>query len=315
MSKVRSSLITLVALFSISQVAGVCEVSAQVEEGFFEGADGVRIHYQKLGQGGETLVVLHGTPTRMYFMAPDFEPLARSHTLIFYDQRGGGRSQLLSDPEQLGWEYHVRDLEALREHFGLDRVNLFGKSWGSVLAALYASEYPDRVGRLILSTMRVRRDAPRAPSTLTEEDGQRLREILAGWEGSQNLRALCEEYWQIMLASNPEYDRMKGGMCEEPMEALRVTWKVNRALQQSWGDWDWRPRLKEISAPTLLVKGAKAETGIFVAKEWLDVLPNSRLLIIPEAQTFEWVANPGVFFGAVDQFLRGEWPEGVEAGG
>lgn len=313
MTRSRWLLSTTVILVFFGQ--GLGPVKAQVEEGFLEGADGVRIHYQKLGQGGEALVVLHGTPSRMYFMAPDFGPLAEDHTLIFYDQRGGGESELIEDPEHLGWEYHVRDLEALRLHFGLDQLNLFGKSWGSVLAALYASEYPDRVGKLVLSTMRIRRDAPRAPSTLSDDDRARLQEILGEWKAAEDLPALCEEYWDIMTGSNPEYSRMKGSMCKEPAEALRVTWDTNRALQGSWGDWDWRPRFAGIKVPTLLVKGEEAETGILVAREWLEVIPDSRLVLIPGARALEWVANPDVFFRAVREFLQGEWPEGAVTGG
>ena len=95
-----------------------------------------------------------------------------------------------------------------------------------------------------------------------------------------------------MTGTNPEYSSMKGSMCREPTESLRVTWDTNRALQQSWGEWDWRPRFSLIEVPTLLVKGEDTETGILVAREWLEVIPDSRLYLIPGARALEWVANP-----------------------
>ena len=76
--------------------------------------------------------------------------LGAKRTLIMYDQRGSGRSEVVTDPKRLTAEDHVRDLEALRKHVGLRKMTLVGLSWGSGLAALYAAQYPDRVSRMIL---------------------------------------------------------------------------------------------------------------------------------------------------------------------
>lgn len=123
--------------------AGSPVSTAAVSEGYFSAADGVRLFYRRIGSGTNALVCLHGGPgLNLASGCLDAEPLAKDRTLLMYDQRGSGRSQLVTDPKMLTARDHVRDLEALRQSFGLERLTLVGFSWGAGLAALYATEYP-----------------------------------------------------------------------------------------------------------------------------------------------------------------------------
>ena len=69
---------------------------------------------------------------------PDLQPLAGNRGILMYDQRGGGRSEIITDPNRLTAADHVRDLEAVRVALDLDRFALVGESWGARLAVLYA---------------------------------------------------------------------------------------------------------------------------------------------------------------------------------
>jgi proline iminopeptidase len=80
----------------------------------------------------------------------DIEPLAGGRTLITYDQRGGGRSDIVTDPKLLTAAAHVRDLEAMKQHFQINQMTLIGFSWGAGLAALYTADHPQAVKRLLL---------------------------------------------------------------------------------------------------------------------------------------------------------------------
>src|SRR4029453_16743458 len=91
-------------------------------EGFVLTPDSVRLFPQIVGAGRDTIIVLHGGPgLTLDYLAADLEPLAARHTLLFYDQRGAGRSSLVSDSAGLSAERFVDDLEAIRAHFGLTK--------------------------------------------------------------------------------------------------------------------------------------------------------------------------------------------------
>ncbi len=93
---------------------------AQPREGYIESHDGVALYYRTLGVAGDTVVVVHGGPFVDHgYLAPDLEPLAETHVLTFYDQRGTGRSTLVSDTASLRIAAHIADLEAVRRHFEL----------------------------------------------------------------------------------------------------------------------------------------------------------------------------------------------------
>src|ERR1043166_9528123 len=108
---------------------------------------GVTLFERRIGAGPPT-VVLHGGPGPHHdYLRPGFDRLARRRSLIYYDQRGGGRSPV-SRETPVGWREHVEDLEALRGLWRVERLAVAGYSWGALLALLYALEHPDRVDRL-----------------------------------------------------------------------------------------------------------------------------------------------------------------------
>ncbi len=93
----------------------VVSAGAAAQRGLATGADGVRLHYRTLGRGVPRLVVLHGGPgSNMNAVWPDLEPLGSGRSVLLYDQRGAGRSPVITDRAQLTAGHHVRDLEALR---------------------------------------------------------------------------------------------------------------------------------------------------------------------------------------------------------
>jgi len=105
-------------------------------------------------ESDEVLLYLHGGPgeTAMYFnsiVAPYFEPYAK---LIFYDQRGTGRTRLKMKPEDKATVTTKQLLADLHEvvlylcqHYQVERIGLIGHSWGSVLGTLYVKEHPQRI--------------------------------------------------------------------------------------------------------------------------------------------------------------------------
>ena len=117
----------------------------------FASYDGTQIGYRELGDG-PLLVCLPGGPGRAAEYFGDLGGLSRSRRLIMPDTRGTGESEDPSDPLSYRCDRLVGDVEALRAHLGLDRMDLLGHSAAGDLATLYAAAYPQRVARLILLT-------------------------------------------------------------------------------------------------------------------------------------------------------------------
>ncbi|MGK5675045.1 alpha/beta fold hydrolase [Micromonospora sp. URMC 106] len=117
----------------------------------FSAPDGTRLSYRTAGDG-DPLVCLPGGPMQDSVYLGDLGGLSRRRRLVVLDLRGTGRSAIPEDPSSYRCDRLVDDVEALREHLGLDRVDLLGHSAGANLATLYAVRHPRRVGKLALIT-------------------------------------------------------------------------------------------------------------------------------------------------------------------
>ena len=106
-------------LLLVLALVGAPAAAQEQEDGFVAVEDGVRLYYRIEGEGPETLVVVHGGPGySLESIRADFTPLAMNRRVIYYDQRGNGRSSLVDDPEKLEISYHIADLEAIRRGSG-----------------------------------------------------------------------------------------------------------------------------------------------------------------------------------------------------
>ncbi len=240
--------------------------------------NGVRLYTRQLGDG-PSVVVLHGGPGAHHdYLLPQYDRLAPGRALRYYDQRGGGRSAVARDVA-VGWREHVADLEALRDHWRLDRLTLLGYSWGGLLAVLYALEHPDRIAGLALVSA--------APVTAVwrEEFERRFAARMAEpWIA----RRRAELSTLALTHSDPEkYRRMAfalsvAGYFHDPgraqeMTPFRVTERTRRAVWDSLGNYDLRARIRQTfpngTAPrSLLLHGIYDPMPIEAARETAALL-------------------------------------------
>lgn len=296
------------------------DTAPEVHEGFVEAGDDVRLFYRTVGSIGDTMVVIHGGPGfDMEYFAADLEPLADRMTLLFYDQRGAGRSSLVSDSVQLDARRFVDDLEALRMHFGLEKMTLFGHSWGAAVAALYTFEHPERVGRLlIVGGVPIRRAqlvdafqqmAAGRDSTERRRMEERYEAHLADPGDAEACRAYYELWFRPFYRDPAAANRTRGDFCAGAPDALRnKVESVDRYTQASLGDWDWRPSAADVDAPTLVIHGTADPLPMAGSRDWARALPNARLLVLDGVGHFPYLEVPDAFFSAVSDFVQGEWP-------
>src|SRR5207237_4561645 len=235
--------------------------------------NGVRIFTRRVGDG-PPVVVLHGGPGAHHdYLLPQYDRLARGRTLLYYDQRGGGRSPVPRDTP-VGWREHVADLEALRQHWGIDGLALLGYSWGGLLAVLYALEHPARVERLALvcpapATARWRREFERRFAARMAEPwiARARRELSAS--GRREIDP--EKYRRLAFALSVAPYFHDPSRARE-MTPFRVTARTQQAVWQSLGDYDLRDRVRKTvpkgKAPrALLVHGVFDPMPIASARE------------------------------------------------
>jgi pimeloyl-ACP methyl ester carboxylesterase len=109
----------------------VKEDSMLMDEGHCPVADGIRLYYQRYGDGPLTILIPNAAS-----WAADLERLAPGHTRIYYDLRCRGRSDPVTDPAQIGMEQDLHDLEVLRQRLGFEQIALLAWSYVGGLAAL-----------------------------------------------------------------------------------------------------------------------------------------------------------------------------------
>lgn len=291
---------------------------------FFPGADGVRLAYRRVGRGKNVVVCIHGGPgLNMASGCLDAEPLAKGRTLIMYDQRGSGRSELICDPKLLTANHHVRDLEALRQHFRLRRMTLIGFSWGAGLAALYTTAHPERVERLLLVApmppakrpfweQRLAKVNDKLGSKVVARMGEIRQRIPSA--GDEETLALCRELRVSYRAYlyNPANITHVRDRCDAPPASIRNGITVTRVTLESLGDWDFRPHLSQFKMPALVLEGAESEVPLEATREWVATMQNARLLLIPESGHELWAEQLTIFLMAAEQFLSGKYPERAE---
>jgi pimeloyl-ACP methyl ester carboxylesterase len=146
----RASGIAAALLLAILLAILPAPAALAAQTGWVTTADSARLYHRIIGHGADTIIAIHGGPGLDHeSIAGDFAVLGTRHTVIFYDQRGGGKSTLPVDTSTLVASRQVRDLDELRRHFGLARVTLVAHSYGPLLAASYAIVHPGNVKRMV----------------------------------------------------------------------------------------------------------------------------------------------------------------------
>jgi proline iminopeptidase len=311
---------TRLRLLLIALAAPIALASAQLapREGYVLTPDSAQLYYRVIGSGADTIIAIHGGPgVDLESIAGDFAPLGAKHVVIFYDQRGAGRSTLPTDTVRLNAIQQIADLDAVRRHFGLTRVTLVAHSYGPLLAATYAIAHPDVVRRMVLfGPVPPRRGAlwtRMGQSMATKLDSAaRFRMAAANRmlaDTTSDARQACRAYWaEGMRPRLAEPERslplIRSDLCASAPAGIRYGLRTtNRVVMGSYGDWDIRAALKSVSAPTLIVHGEAESIPMDLVEEWVTALPHARLKRVPRAAHFTYAERPELVWPAVEAFL------------
>jgi proline iminopeptidase len=265
---------------------------------------GVSLLVRRVGSG-PTVLVLHGGPGAHHeYLLPQFDALSRGRELVYYDQRGGGRSPVARSVP-VGWVEQVADLEALRDYLGLERLTLAGYSWGGLLAVLYALEHRERVERLALispaPTWRAARErfeetfSKRNLDPVFQEQRRRLRE--SGLR-ERDPDAFQQRIFELSVAPyffDPERAR--------DLTPFRVTGRTQQEVWASFGDYDLRPRLVELRGiPSIVMHGENDPIPIEAARTTAEAI-GADFHPLPRCGHVPYVEANEAFRALLDGFL------------
>ncbi|MFC1402120.1 MULTISPECIES: alpha/beta fold hydrolase [Streptacidiphilus] len=271
--------------------------------------DGVRLWAIRSGEG-VPVVFCHGGPGLWDFLGDLAELLADRAAVHRWDQRGCGRSQRCG-PYSVARS--VADLEAVRRHFGLDRMALLGHSYGSHLALQYALDHPERVSSLVyLSGTGIdSRDTWR--STYQQNLRANLGTHLERWEaldGRERTEAEGRE-WCVLQCSADYADRERA---LELSEAAATPWfgvnldcnaTVNTDVKRTLGRPELRAACEKLDLPVLIVHGAEDIRPDWALDSLEQALPRVSRTLLDGAGHLPWVERPEAFRSVVGDFLAG----------
>ena len=268
---------------------------------------------------------MHGGPgaSHDYFL-PYVLPLARTHRLIFIDERGSGRSEKLQDASGYTIEAMVEDLEAVRRAFHLTKFDLLGHSYGGALVQAYALKYQRNLAHLILgSTWSSTKKLNEVFVRMKEKMAPELREKIEtaekqGLFGHGNLyernrypteymiAAWGEGYFPYLYQNRPDpnYD---------PVAAGNMSWDLYREMWGSDGEFvitgnlksvEYTERLTQIQVPTLILVGDHDECDPELSRDMQAKIEGSKLVVLPQSGHMTFVDQPDLWVKTVNEFLK-----------
>lgn len=281
--------------------------------------DDTSLYVRAIGEG-PPVIVLHGGPDFDHrYLLPDLDRLGDSFRLIYYDQRGRGRSAQSVRPEDVSLDSDLDDLDAVRRHFRLDAPVLLGHSWGTVLALEYALRHPTRVSRLVLMN----------PAPVSADDVAAFRKAYLERQGADMARQRAIVASAAYQAGDPEavvaryrlhfkpalkrrehYEAlmsvMQAAFLSQGRDGIvRARAVEDRLMRDTWEvpGYDLLPRLRGLRVPTLVIAGADDFIPVEIAERIAKALPGAELVTVENCGHFAYLECAGDVREALGNFF------------
>ncbi len=261
------------------------------------------------------LLVLHGGPGAHHdYLLPQMLHLAERYNVIFYDQRGGGKSK--SDArETITWQTHVADMAAVIQELEISPLSIVGYSFGGMLALLYCLE-----SRNNGDMPKVERLALIDPAPLRMDFRKQFEAEFARRQAGMEIRKMREDLAASGLReSDPEaykqrtFELAVAAYFADPAKArdltpFRVTGRVQTQVWESLGaDFDVLGQLEPMGFPTLFVHGRDDPIPVESTIEGAKAM-NAELALLDDCGHVPYVEQPAGLFAVLDRFLTATDP-------
>jgi proline iminopeptidase len=267
-------------------------------------ANGFNLFCDRSG-AGPAMLTFHGPGFDHMMLKPWLDRLGDTVELVYYDQRGSGRSQC-SDLSDVTNETWVLDADAVRASLGLNDVVVFGHSYGGCLVQEYALAFPDRVRGLVLCSTMPAFDYPEAmlSNARARATAEEFEAIISGFSAPARDDDAFRDLWTRIL---PVYFHRPGeGMAQLVESQQRLSAAAsNRAIFACLPGFTTLDRLDGIKAPTLVLAGrddwvTPPDHG---AVRISRLIPNARLRIFESSGHFPFIEEQEAFVATVRDWL------------
>ena len=275
--------------------------------------EGAQLFCRTMGKG-KPLVILHGGPGLLThdYLLPAMNRLSENNFVVFYDQRGCGRSKACLDADSINIRKYVSDLEAIRNYFDCQDFSLLGHSWGAFLAMNYVIAFPKRVERIILSNPAPMNSVEYAlfAEHWMSKMAVYLDEIKKV-ESSEGFALGDEEvskyYNRLVFGAyfhlSEKVDLLNLKMSPEVFLNGRKVYEIfNENLFSK--SFDCYEAFNEVRAPTLIIHGNSDIVPLQVPENIHAAIHHSKYHLIEECGHFPFVEKPDEFFEVVRSFLK-----------
>jgi proline iminopeptidase len=274
---------------------------------------GGNIWWKRVGSGSKTpILTLHGGPGAGHNYLLPLQALASDRQVIFYDQLGCGKADSPADETIYTIQRSVDEVDAVRKALGLEKVILFGHSWGSMLAIEYLCQGRGAgVEKLILggalaSVPQTVAGMLRLIDALPDGKGKRLHELeAAGQQAGAEYQEIVKLFYDTHLCrADPTGSFAQSGEIIDKSIAYRVMNGPNEfTITGVIKDWDRRKDLGTIKLPTLLTTGEFDEVTLDCHETIRDGIAGSRLEIMKDCSHATMDEKPAEYVSILRQFI------------
>ena len=242
------------------------------------------------------VLVLHGGPGSAHDALEGLGALAeQGRRVVFYDQLGSGESDRPDDRSLWTVETFLDQLRSVRERLGLERVHLFGTSWGGMLVLEYAFTRPKGLASLVLNS------TPTSAPRWAVETVRLHSELPLGLDDNQ---AEAEFRRRHICRLDPEPEVLVRARAKFGLQVYETMWGRNEyTVTGTLKDWDVTNRLGEIRQPTLITSGRHDECTPTLVEPLHRGIAGSDWVIFEESAHMSYLEEPERYLQVVGDFL------------
>lgn len=239
-------------------------------------------------------------------------------SIIFYDQRGCGKTAFPKDTSSITIQNYISDLEAIRVHLNIDKLNLAGHSWGAILAIDYSKQYPEHLNKLILLS-----PAPanseyfdqmfkNMQSKRKDEDIKEMVKIMSSKEfddrNPETILSAVKIGDKVNLFDQSKIDELYSSMVFTKESANNML-LVNSIMEKNFFNYNITENMNVITCPTLIILGDLDNVPFASSQLLQENLLHARLEVLKSAAHYPFFENQKEFNLAVDNFINPEYEQ------